>query len=248
VFDMFLRLAAFGWAALLLGLVPGAAAAQHITIAGPSGSRTLSGPNYLIGPNLGQRVGGNLFDSFTNFGLAAGQSATFTGPKAITDIIAGVSGGTPSTIDGTIKSEIRGANLYLINPAGVVFGPQGKVNVSGSFYASTADYLKLGRNGRFQVTHPGGSRLTAAPPSAFGFLDAKPAAIRVNGSALGPVPGALGLIGGPITVRDKASAQARAIDVTAVAGKGAVPVDPRRTAALTRLRQFSRLSRRNFRS
>ena len=102
MFDVFFRLAVSGWAALVLGLLSGAATAQHITIAGPSGPRTLSGPNYLIGPNLGQRVGGNLFDSFTNFSLAAGQSATFTGPKAIINIIAGVSGGTRSKIDGAI--------------------------------------------------------------------------------------------------------------------------------------------------
>jgi filamentous hemagglutinin family protein len=231
--DVILRLAAFGWAALILGFLPGGAAAQHITVAGGvAGPHPLSGPNYLIVPNLGKEVGGNLFDSFLSFSLTAGQSATFTGPATIRNIIVGVTGGSQSTINGPIRSDIRGANLYLINPDGVVFRPHGSVNVSGSFYASTADYLKLGRNGRFQVTHPGGSKLTMAAPSAFGFLGARPAGITVNGAQLATVPGTLGLIGGPVTVRDGALARAGTIDVTAVAGKAVVPVAPRRVSTL----------------
>jgi filamentous hemagglutinin family protein len=234
--DVAFRLAVFGWVALLAVLLPRAGAAQHITLAGgPSGARTLTGPNYLIGPNLGKQFGGNLFDSFRSFGVAAGESATFTGPSTVANIIAGVTGGNPSVINGAIKSDIRGANLYLINPAGVVMGPHGTVNVSGSFYASTADYLKLGRNGRFQVTHPDGSKLSAAPPSAFGFLSAKPAAITVNGARLGQVPGTLGLVGGPVSIRQGARLDTPGgrIDVASVAGRGVVPVNPRNARALT---------------
>ena len=121
--------------ALLAVLLPAAAQAQHITIADPSGVRALAAPNHLIGPNLGQRVGDNPFDSFVNFDVAAGQSMTFTGRAGIRNIIAGVTGGTPSTINGTIRSDIRGANLYLINPDGVVFGPRARVDITGSFYA-----------------------------------------------------------------------------------------------------------------
>jgi filamentous hemagglutinin family protein len=230
------RLAACGWTALLAGLLPGVAAAQHISI---YGGRTLAGPNYQIGANLGHEFSGNLFQSFGIFGLGANESATFTGPARVDNIIAGVSGGNLSSIDGTIKSAIRGANLYFINPNGIVFGPHARVNVSGSFYASTADYLKLGRNGRFDVIHPDGSKLTAAPLAAFGFLDPRPARITVNGARLGRVPGTLGLVGGSTSVTDGALARARAIDVTAVAGTGLVPVDPRRRAALT-VRRFGR--------
>ncbi len=228
------RRACLGWLALLAVLVPGVASAQHITIAGGvSGGRTLTGPNYLIGPSLGRQVGGNLFDSFANFNVAAGESATFTGPATVSNIIAGVTGGNPSTINGNVKSDIRGANLYLINPWGVVLGPHGTVNVSGSFYASTADYLKLGRNGRFQVTHPDGSKLTAAPPAAFGFLNAKPAAITVDGSRL-TARGAIGLAGGAVLIKHQAKivASTSSIDVTSLAGGGKVPVDPRRSHLL----------------
>jgi filamentous hemagglutinin family protein len=243
MFGMAFRLAGLGWVALLATLVPRAAVAQHITIDGTlSAKQTLVGPNYRIGANLGREVGGNLFQSFGIFGLAPGESATFTGPAGIAIIIGRVTGGNPSAINGTIRSAITGANLYLINPDGVVFGSHATVNVSASFYASTADYLRLGHNGRFQATHPDGSRLTAAPPSAFGFLDARPAAITVNGARLGTVRGTLGLIGGRLSIRDATvSARSGAIDATAVAGKGEVSVDPRRTRAAT-VRRFGRVA------
>src|SRR2546426_62079 len=52
-------------------------------------------------------------------------------------------GGNVSQIDGLLKSEIAGANLYLLNPSGVMFGPNARLDVRGSFHVSTADYLRL---------------------------------------------------------------------------------------------------------
>ena len=87
---------------------------------------------------------------------------------------------------------------------------------------------------KFQAKNPDGSTLSAAPPAAFGFLTASPAAITVNGSTLGPVPGTLGLVGGPVSITGATlSAPAGTIHVTSVAGTGEVPVDPRNTSALT---------------
>ena len=233
---MVLRLGGcWGWLALLASLLPCAGWAQHITIDGHfSPAQTLAGPNYAIGANLGKQVGGNLFQSFGIFGLATSESATFSGPAAINNVIGRVTGGNLSSINGKIQSTITGANLYLINPSGMVFGPNATVNVSGSFHASTADYLKMSDGKRFQATNPSGSTLSAAPPAAFGFLTASPAKITVNGSTLGPVPGTLGLVGGPVSVTAAAlSAPGGTIDVTSAAGSGEVPVDPRNTSALT---------------
>ena len=181
--------------------MPRTAAAQHITVDGRfSPAQTLVGPNYAIGANLGKQVGSNLFQSFGLFGLATGESAAFSGPATISNVIGRVTGGNPSSIDGKIQSNIAGANLYLINPSGIVFGPNATVNVSGSFHASTADYLKMSDGAKFQAKNPDASTLSAAPPAAFGFLTAQPAAITVNGSTLGPVPGTLGLVGGPVSI------------------------------------------------
>jgi filamentous hemagglutinin family protein len=231
-----LRQAGFAWLALLAALVPRAASAQHITVDGSlSRARTLHGPNYQIGANLGRQVGGNLFQSFGIFGLAAGESATFTGPASVGNIIGRVTGGRMSSIDGAIRSKIPGANVYLINPYGVVFGPQGTVSVSGSFYASTANYLKTTDGARFRATHPQASVLSAAPPAAFGFLSAKPPAITVNGSML-TARGTIGLVAGPVAIRQGAKIEAPSgtIDVASVAGKGEVPVAPRGTTLTVR--------------
>jgi filamentous hemagglutinin family protein len=216
--------------------VPRTGLAQNITIDGRlSAAKTLAGPNYDIAASLGKQVGGNLFHSFGQFGLINGETAAFSGPATINNVIGRVTGGSRSDIDGKIQSNITGANLFLINPSGIVFGQNAKVDVKGSFHASTADYLKMSDGAKFQATNPDGSTLSAAPPAAFGFLTASPPAISVNGSALGPVAGTLGLVGGPVSIRGGAtlSAPAGTIHVTSAAGTGEVPVDPRNTSALT---------------
>jgi filamentous hemagglutinin family protein len=195
----------------------------------------LVGPNYSITANLGKQVGSNLFHSFGQFGLSTGESAAFSGPASVNNIIGRVTGGSASAVDGRIQSNIAGANLYLINPSGIVFGPNATVNVSGSFHASTADYVKMSDGAKFQATNPDASTLSAAPPAAFGFLTSRPAAISVNGSSLGPVPGTLGLVAGPVSINSAATltAPAGTIHVTSAAGTGEVPVDPRNAAALS---------------
>ena len=166
---------------------------------GPSGA--LSGPDYAITESLGQTRGNNLFHSFSDFNLSSGESATFSGPSNITNVISRVTGGNPSSIDGAINSTIDGANLYLINPSGVMFGENASLNVSGSFYATTADYVTLGSDGRFDASHPANSVLTMSAPSAFGFVDGNIAPISVTRSRFTLPQGVtLALIGGDITL------------------------------------------------
>jgi filamentous hemagglutinin family protein len=227
---------AFLAACSLAALTPRLAAGQRITVDGRfSPAQTLVGPNYSITANLGKQVGSNLFHSFGQFGLSTGESAAFSGPATVNNVIGRVTGGNLSSIDGRIQSNIAGANLYLINPSGIVFGPHATVNVSGSFHASTADYVKMSDGAKFQATNPDASTLSAAPPAAFGFLTPKPAAISVNGSSLGPVPGTLGLVAGPVSINSAANltAPGGTIHVTSAAATGEVPVDPRNTPALT---------------
>jgi filamentous hemagglutinin family protein len=159
----------------------------------------LTGPEFIVPVERGRQLGGNLFHSFSAFSIAQGQSAVFTGPTTVQNILARVTGGSVSTIDGRLRSTIPAANLYLINPSGVVFGPHASIDVGGSFHVSTADYLRLGTDGRFAATQPGTSVLTVAPPAAFGFLAAAPAPIVLNGTRLTTAPGAkLTLAGGDV--------------------------------------------------
>lgn len=209
-----------------------AAAAAQVTLDGTlgRGSGSLPGPNYQIGAELGRQMGPNLFHSFGQFNVQTGESATFSGPASVTNIIGRVTGGSASNIDGTIRSTIAGASLYLINPSGIALGPNAELDVSGSFHVSTADYLRFADGARFAATDPGSSTLTVAPPVAFGFLAQSPAGITLDGALLFlPETGTtLSVIGGPVstsgTLLQAAGGQ---VHVAALAGPGEVPVDPR---------------------
>ncbi len=159
-----------------------------------------SGSDYhVVG---GTSAGANLFHSFTEFTVGTGHSAIFDGAVSIDNVIARVTGGTSSFIDGTLGSSIDGANLYLVNPAGIIFMANAALNVSGSFYASTADAIHFaGTDGTFYVDPTSNSALSVAPISAFGFLDASPGALIVESTNLVSGPGAtLSLVGGDVTI------------------------------------------------
>jgi filamentous hemagglutinin family protein len=154
---------------------------------GPSGP--LPGPNYMIPASFGKQVGSNLFHSFSQFNLttsgAISESATFTGPSNIQNILARVTSGSPSSIDGKVSSQIQGANLFFLNPSGVIFGPHAQLDVSGSVAVTTANYVKLVGGGRFNANLGGGDVLTSAPVSAFGFFNPAPAGVSIMGSNTG---------------------------------------------------------------
>jgi len=165
------------------------------------GSGALPGPDYLIGADLGQQHGGNLFHSFQDFNLQSFESATFSGPDSVNNVISRVTGGNPSHIDGLIRSTLLNADMYLLNSYGILFGPNAKLDMPGSFHASTADYLRLGDGGRFDARQPSNSLLTVAPVEAFGFLTDTPAPITIEDSRLSVSEGkTLSLIGGDLDI------------------------------------------------
>jgi len=172
----------------------------EVTLDGTLGrGGALPGPDYFIGADLGRHKGGNLFHSFQGFNLNSFESATFSGPNSVSNIISRVTGGNPSQIDGLIRSTIPNADMYFLNPYGIMFGPNAKLDVQGSFHASTADYLRLGDGGRFDARNPSNSILTVAPIESFGFFTNSPAEITAQDSQLVvPYGRALSLIGGDL--------------------------------------------------
>ena len=171
--------------------------------AGPVGSGAIPGvgtTTYHITDSLGKRAGQNLFHSFSGFNVGTGESATFTGSSGIRNILSRVTGGSYSSIDGTLRSAIQGANLYFFNPWGVVFGPNASLDVKGSFHVSTADYLRFEDGLRF-YSAPGAADqvLSTASPAAFGFLTANPGPVYAVRSLLGvPAGETLSIISGEI--------------------------------------------------
>jgi filamentous hemagglutinin family protein len=146
-----------------------------------------NGLDHRIEHTRGQMAGDStLLHSFDRFGIPAGDAATFTGPAAIDQVLARVTGGDESHIDGLLRSEIESADLYLLNPAGLIFGPGARLDVQGSFHASTADELEFGGGQVFEARADGAvPLLTVASPAEFGFLDANTAPIRIAESAPG---------------------------------------------------------------
>jgi filamentous hemagglutinin family protein len=158
----------------------------------------------------GTRTGTNLFHSFGNFSVGAGDTANFlntpiNGSLPLTsNILARVTGGNMSSILGTIQTTGFGnANLFLMNPTGFLFGPNATVNVGGMVTFTSADYMKLADGGRFNtdLNPMTANILTSAPVAAFGFLGRNPGAITVRGSQLTVTQGTgISLVGGNITI------------------------------------------------
>jgi len=134
--------------------------AQIVTDGSVGPKVSLSGGEITIGADLGTRSGNNLFHSFERFGIASGQTATFAGPGEIKNVISRVTGGEVSNIDGTLRSTVGQADLYFLNPAGVMFGPNATLDVPGSFHVSTAYELRFADGTRFSAVDRASSGLT----------------------------------------------------------------------------------------
>ena len=145
--------------------------AQISTDGSISPQQSLTGPDYQIDADLRIRNQSNFFHSLRDFNIRNGESATLTGPPEIDTIIGRITGGLESTINGLLRSEIDGVGLYLLNPAGFVFGADAVNDVPGAVHSSTANELRFTDGSQVSSQLATGNGFTAAAPEAFGFLD-----------------------------------------------------------------------------
>ncbi|WP_250126485.1 filamentous hemagglutinin N-terminal domain-containing protein [Chroococcidiopsis sp. CCMEE 29] len=132
--------------------------------------------------NGGATRGANLFHSFREFNVEEGRAAIFTNPAGIENILTRVTGAKLSNILGTL-GVAGNANLFLINPNGIIFGANARLDVGGSFFATTAHAISFGEQGVFSATNPSNPGLLTVNPSALLFNQIRAAAIQNNSIA-----------------------------------------------------------------
>ena len=202
-------------------------------------------PNVIINniPNDqidgGATRGTNLFHSFSQFNIGERRGAYFTNPPEIENILSSVTGANRSDILGRLGVLGGTANLFLINPNGIVFGQDASLDVQGSFLATAADAVKLGDAGLFSASQPATSNLLSVSPSALWFnaVAAQPIVNQSQAPSLigepnsaGLSPGlqvrpgrTLALVGGNVLLeRGRLNAAGGRIELGSMAGVGEV--------------------------
>ena len=180
----------------------------------------------------GTTVGSNLFHSFQEFSILTGNQAIFDNVPEIENIFSRVTGLKTSNIDGLIQANGT-ANLFFINPSGIVFGPNAQLNIGGSFIGSTANSINLADGNEFSAINPQAPPLlTINVPIGLQF-GSSPAAIvnqsqASNNAGLQVLPGqTLALIGGDVILNGgNLTAVQGQIELGSVASSGRVNLTP----------------------
>jgi len=167
--------------------------------------------------------GANLFHSFSQFNLSEGQIANFLTNPNIQNILGRISGDNVSVINGLISVSGGNSNLFLMNPAGIVFGQNARLNVPGSFFATTATGIGFGDRW-FNSAGINDYKSLLGNPNQFNFNNSQVGAI-VNAGNLAVGSGqSLTLLGGTVINTGQLSAPNGQITVAAVRGENAVRI------------------------
>ncbi|NEO83858.1 MAG: CHAT domain-containing protein [Spirulina sp. SIO3F2] len=188
--------------------------AQSITAA-PDGTGTIinhNGNTYEI--HGGTQTGANLFHSFQDFGLSIGEIANFRSNPSISNILGRVIGGNSSIIDGLIQAN---PNLYLMNPAGIVFGANASLNVGGDFLATTADQICF-EGGCFNAMGLNDYATLQGNPTTLSFLQNQPGGL-INAGTLEVLKGkSIHLSGGTVVNLGQIAAVGGTATIAAIPG------------------------------
>ena len=197
---------------------------------------TLGNKRSVINPRNPQTdiIGGgverdaNLFHSFREFSVKKGHSALFLNPKpaVIKNILSRVTGGSRSEIFGRLGVLGGTTNLFLINPNGIIFGPDSSLAVGGSFVATTANAIQFENQGIFSASDPESPPVLTVNPSALLFNHQITTQSITNQSSAGlqvPTNQSLLLVGGDVNLEGgKLRAPSGRVELGGLVGAGQV--------------------------
>jgi len=181
-------------------------------------------PNNVI--EGGATRGANLFHSFSEFNIGEGQQVNFANPNNIQRIFSRVTGNNRSQILGTL-GVLGNADLFFINPNGILFGPNARLNLRGSFIASTADSILFDNNFAFSARNPQAPPLLAVNVPLGLQYGGNAGGIQVQGASLQVSDGkTLALLGGLVEIdRAQLLAFGGRIELGGVSETGTVEVN-----------------------
>ncbi|GGA09589.1 filamentous hemagglutinin N-terminal domain-containing protein [Okeania sp. KiyG1] len=167
----------------------------------------------------GTHNGTNLFHSFDRFNVNSGQTANFVTTPDTRNILGRITGGDPSIINGLIQVIGGNSNLFLMNPAGIMFGPNASLNVPASFSVTTATGIGFNSNNFwFQAMGTNDYANLVGNPSGYKFNVSNPGAI-VNEGNLSLNPGEnLTLLGGTVINTGQLATAGGNVTIAAVEG------------------------------
>lgn len=211
---------------LLSAFIPQRVWAQSVKSAN-DGTKTIinqNGNQFNITGGVLSSDQANLFHSFSQFSLNQNQIANFISQPQIKNILARVVGGNASIINGLIEVTGGNANLFLMNPAGIVFGTHAQLNVPASFTATTATGIGFGNNVSFNATGLNDYALLVGNPQNFAFQISQPGSV-INAGVLQVAQGQnLLLLGGNAINTGTLTASSGNLTIAAVPGSSLVRV------------------------
>ena len=185
-------------------------------------------PNVSINGTLADRIdggatrGANLFHSFEQFNIGEGQRVYFVNPVGIENILTRVTGTEPSALLGILGVDGR-ANLFFLNPNGIIFGEKGLLDVQGSFVATTANTIQFGNQGFFSGSTPEIPQLLTVNPSALFFNQIATQPITSHAHLQVPNGQSLLLLGGNVILNEGIlKAGNGRVELGGLAGSGSV--------------------------
>ena len=209
-----------------LGLFFAAIAQSQPLTPAPDGTGTSinsSGNQFNITGGQLSVDGVNLFHSFTRFNVDYGQVANFVSNPSIQNILTRINGGDVSYINGIIQLTGGNSNLFLMNPAGIVFGNGASLNVPADFTATTATAIGF-NNGWFNSTGNNNYSTLINTPNSFYFALSQPAPIVNLGNLTISTQNNLNLLAGTVLSTGTLNAPQGNLIIATVAGQNTLKI------------------------